>query len=295
MSTPELVYKKPCAVGESPVWDAQAGALWWVDIVRKTIHRWVMRSGEHQSWLLQEMVGSIALGIDGCVVAAQETAIERIELLAGGEIRSIRKTPVEHAIPGMRCNDGRCDPCGRFVCSTMFNDMSAGKSVGAFLSLKGDRIERFFEPSVIVGNGLAFSLDGRSMYVSDSHPSVQTVWVCDYDLGTGYASRPRVFADFKALDGRPDGAAIDADGCYWICANDGGAVYRFTPSGQLDRRVPLPVKKPSMCAFGGANFDTLFVTSIRPEGIDLSDQPLAGCVFAVNPGVKGREEPKFAT
>ena len=91
--------------------------------------------------------------------------------------------------------------------------------------------------------------------------------------------------------GRPDGAAIDQDGCYWICGNDAGLIHRFTPDGRLDRSLQVPVKKPAMCAFGGANLDTLFVTSIRPGNTDLSDQPLAGGVFALDPGTKGLEEP----
>ena len=89
-------------------------------------------------------------------------------------------------------------------------------------------------------------------------------------------------------------AAVDADGCYWICGNDAGLVHRFTPAGKLDRSLAVPVKKPAMCAFGGAGLDTLFVTSIRPGGdVDLSDQPLAGSVFALRPGVRGLPEPAF--
>jgi sugar lactone lactonase YvrE len=92
--------------------------------------------------------------------------------------------------------------------------------------------------------------------------------------------------------GRPDGAAVDADGCYWTCANDAGMLHRFTPAGELDRSVELPVKKPAMCAFGGASLETLFVTSIRPPTA-AQDQPLAGAVFALHPGVQGLPEPEF--
>ena len=92
--------------------------------------------------------------------------------------------------------------------------------------------------------------------------------------------------------GRPDGAAVDAEGCYWICANDAGLIHRFTPDGRLDRSLAVPVKKPTMCAFGGSRLDTLFVTSIRP-GDDHDEQSLAGGVFALNPGVKGLPEPLF--
>jgi sugar lactone lactonase YvrE len=101
-----------------------------------------------------------------------------------------------------------------------------------------------------------------------------------------------VFADMTYLPGRPDGAAVDQDGCYWICGNDAGLVHRFTPGGALDRSLPVPVKKPAMCAFGGPQLDTLYVTSIRPEGVDLSDQPLAGGVFALRPGTRGLPEPQ---
>jgi sugar lactone lactonase YvrE len=91
--------------------------------------------------------------------------------------------------------------------------------------------------------------------------------------------------------GRPDGAAMDADGCYWICANDGSAVMRFTPQGILDRTIPLPMIKPSMCAFGGARLDTLLVTSIgvnKPAGDEW-----AGAVITLYPGVAGMPETPF--
>ena len=142
----------------------------------------------------------------------------------------------------------------------------------------------------ITPNGMAFSPDGKTMYLSDSHPNVQTIWAYEYETDTGTPHSPRVFVDMKPLPGRPDGAAVDADGGYWICGNDAGLVHRFTPDGRLDRSLPVPVKKPAMCAFGGSGLDTLFVTSIRPGG-DLSDQPLAGGVFALRPGVRGLDEP----
>ncbi|EBB4596132.1 SMP-30/gluconolactonase/LRE family protein, partial [Salmonella enterica] len=96
----------------------------------------------------------------------------------------------------------------------------------------------------------------------------------------------RVFIDMNAYPGRPDGAAVDADGCYWICGNDAGFVHRFTPDGRLDRSIAIPTSKPAMCAFGGPGLDTLFVTSIR-----IGDDPLSGATFAVRPGVTGLPEP----
>ncbi len=144
----------------------------------------------------------------------------------------------------------------------------------------------------IVPNGLGFSPDGRTMYLSDSHPLVQQIWAFDYDIDSGTPSNRRLFVDMNQFPGRPDGAAVDAEGGYWICANDAGLIHRFTPDGRLDRSLAVPVKKPTMCAFGGSRLDTLFVTSIRP-GDDDDPRSLAGGVFALNPGVKGLPEPLF--
>ena len=191
----------------------------------------------------------------------------------------------------MRFNDGRCDRQGRLRAGTMVADMSLAATSGSLYALEDGGALRGLEAGYITPNGMAFSPDGRTMYLSDSHPLRQTVWVFDYDVETGTPHDRRVFIDFKPLPGRPDGAAVDQDGGYWICGNDAGLVHRFTPDGRLDRSLPVPVKKPAMCAFGGAGLDTLFVTSIRPGG-DLSDQPLAGGVFSLRPGVRGLDEPR---
>jgi len=175
----------------------------------------------------------------------------------------------------------------------MLMDMPQGAHVGALYRHDGEGQLHLQQDGMIVPNGLAFSPDGTRMYLSDSHPNVQKIWVFDYDIDTGTPYNKRLFVDMRAFPGRPDGAAIDQDGCYWICGNDAGQIHRFTPDGRLDRSLNVPVKKPAMCAFGGANLDTLFVTSIRPAGVDLSDQPLAGGVFAFELGVKGLEEPAY--
>ena len=214
---------------------------------------------------------------------------------ADGQLSSRLLSAVEHARPGMRFNDGRCDRQGRFWAGSMLLDMGAAAPVGAMYRYSAGQAEPLCAllNDFIVPNGLAFSPDGRTLYLSDSHPSVQAIWAFDYDTDSGTPHNRRLFVDMHTHPGRPDGAAMDAEGCYWICGNDAGMVHRFTPDGRLDRSLTVPVKKPAMCAFGGSNLDTLYVTSIRPDGIDLSDQPLAGGVFALRPGVSGLEEPHF--
>ncbi|GER11957.1 SMP-30/gluconolactonase/LRE family protein [Variovorax boronicumulans] len=291
----ELVLDARNGTGESPVWLAAQQALYWVDIPARTLNRLHASEG-HVKWQADEMIACIAPRADrpGEWIAGMESGLFALRERTDGTLAATPLAPVAHAAPGMRFNDGRCDRQGRFWAGTMLLDMAAGARVGRlYRHSPGDNGATLQLDDLIVPNGLAFSPDGRTMYLSDSHPSVQAVWAFDYDTDTGTPSNRRLFVDMNPLPGRPDGAAMDIDGCYWICGNDAGLVHRFTPDGRLDRSLAVPVKKPAMCAFGGPTLDTLFVTSIRPGGIDLSDQPLAGGVFALRPGVAGVPEPAF--
>ena len=287
----ELVLDARNATGESPVWHAAEQALYWVDIPARTVCRWTLATGQLSSWLAPEMLACIApMAAANTWMAGAESGIFKLTPQADGQLGFDRLATVDHALPGMRFNDGRCDRQGRFLAGTMLMNMAAGAREGCIYSYQNNSVLTKLLDGFITPNGMAFSPDGRTMYLSDSHPSVQLIWAFDYDGATGTPSNRRVFVDMNPLPGRPDGAAVDADGCYWICGNDAGLIHRFTPGGKLDRSLGVPVKKPAMCAFGGAGLDTLFVTSIRPDGIDLSDQPLAGGVFALRPGVRGLPE-----
>ncbi|GGJ96544.1 glucurono-1,5-lactonase [Pseudomonas matsuisoli] len=288
----ELILDARNATGESPVWSASEQALYWVDIPAGRLHRW--DTSTHTTWQASEMLACIARHPDGGWIAAMESGMFQLKAGKDGHLAETRLVDVEHARPGMRFNDGRCDRQGRFWAGTMHTDMSAGHRVGALYRYRPRDAKLSVNlDGFIVPNGLAFSPDGKTMYLSDSHPSVRKIWAFDYDVQHGTPHQRRLFVDMNAYPGRPDGAAIDEDGCYWICGNDAGLIHRFTPAGKLDRSLEVPVKKPAMCAFGGAHLDTLFVTSIRPAG-DVSDQPLAGGVFALRPGVRGLEEPSLS-
>lgn len=284
----ELIVDARNATGESPVWNAAEQALYWVDIPAGRLHRWSMADGQTQSWQADEMLACLAMHPSGGWLAGMQSGLFHLRPQDDGGIRSECLARVEHPRPQMRFNDGRCDRQGRFWAGTMQLDMAAGARVGALYRYDGQLQERLDD--LIVPNGLAFSPDGRIMYLSDSHPTVQAVWAFDYDTDSGTPHNRRLFIDMTRHPGRPDGAAVDVDGCYWICGNDAGLVHRFTPDGRLDRSLAVPVQKPAMCAFGGPHLDTLFVTSIRPAG-DVSEQPLAGGVFALSPGVRGMAEP----
>ena len=290
----ELIVDARNAVGECPVWVPEENALYWVDIPAGGLQRWSAETGHVHAWRAPQMLACIARHRDGGWVAGMESGFFHLHPHNDGSLDSNLLAPVEHARTDMRLNDGRCDRQGRFWAGSMVLNMGANAADGMLYRYSaGQRGPLEAQLSgFIVPNGLGFSPDGRTMYLSDSHPLVQQIWAFDYDTDSGTPSNRRLFVDMNQFAGRPDGAAVDAEGGYWICANDAGLIHRFTPDGRLDRSLAVPVKKPSMCAFGGSRLDTLFVTSIRP-GDDHDEQSLAGGVFALNPGVKGLPEPLF--
>lgn len=276
-------------VGESPVWDGQAQALYWVDIEGRQIRRWDRQRDQTLSWDLPERVGCIALAADGGLVAAMESGIFAVTLGAPPAAALALLARVDHPAPGMRFNDGRCDARGRLWVGSMAMDMSLAAPVGGLYCLDERGLTGPHVQGLITPNGLGFSPDGRTLYLSDSHPTVQKIWAFDFDAETGSLSGRRLFVDMAPLPGRPDGAAVDDQGHYWICANDAGLVHRFDPDGRLVRSLAVPVSKPAMCAFGGPDLDTLFVTSIQPTaalGLD-------GALFALPISARGRLEPLF--
>ena len=277
-------------VGESPLWDPARRALWWVDIEACAIRR--LADGALQSWTLPERVACIALHADGGLVAGLETRIVHATLHDDGRVELDTLAVARHERADMRFNDGRCDRDGRFWVGSMVRDMGANAAAGRMARLDAQGLHDVAIGPFYTPNGLAFDPDGRGVWWSDSHPLSQCIWHAPL-AADGTVGQQRLVLDLHDRPGRPDGAAIDVDGGYWICANDGGRVLRLTPDGRVDRELAVPVSKPSMCSFGGAALDTLFVTSIQPANAQGDDVELAGEVFALRPGTQGLAETPF--
>ena len=277
-------------LGECPLWSPREARLYWVDIDGRAIHRYDPESGEDEVRETPGRPTALALtDAPGHLLVALERGLAFFDW-DGAEIRDW--LPLEPMAEN-RLNDGRCDPAGRFWVGSMFDPAEAGRSTGSLYRVSPDGTAMTARTEVGVSNGLAFSPDGRTMYFADT-PRL-TVWAFDYDPDTGDATNERVFLDFTSLPGRPDGACVDADGCYWIACVFGWAVLRVTPDGKVDRQISLPVEKPTMPAFGGSDLSTLFITSIGGGGTHKADpaQPEAGGLFAIDVGIRGLPEPLF--
>jgi sugar lactone lactonase YvrE len=294
MSSFQVIAAGPDRVGESPVWDARLQALWWVDIESQLVRRWTQASGQLMAWRLPERTGCIALADDGRVIAAMESRISAARLGEDGSVVLEDLALMSHPAPGMRFNDGRCDASGRLWVGTMLMEQSQNRALGGLYCLDERGLRGPHVAGLYTSNGSGLSPDGKTFYLSDSHPLSQQVWAFDFDIEHSELSARRSFLDMRQMPGRPDGAAVDSQGNYWICGNDAGQVHCISPQGALLRSLDLPFSKPAMCCFGGPELSRLFVTSIVPADPQLDPQGLGGSVVALQPGVTGLPEPRFS-
>ena len=276
-------------LGECPLWDSHAHVLYWIDILAPAIHRWDPATGVHDVRATPSLVGSIALRESGGLIAALENGFFTFDFTNG--TAELIGDPEAH-LPDNRFNDGRCDRAGRFWAGTMSHGEKA--PTGTLYRLDPDRSIHPFETGIVIPNSLGFSPDDRTMYFADT--VTESIFAYDFDLASGTITNKRLFASTADDPGHPDGSAVDADGCLWNAQFGGARLTRYTPGGKVDRVVQIPTYAPTMCAFGGENLDVLYVTSARRDlsEAELREQPAAGSVLAIDVGVRGLPEPRYA-
>lgn len=277
----------PSLLGESPAWWPEQGALYWTDIPGRTLHRWQPQGGRHAHWSFDTEVGSFAPLPGGQLLLALRSGLERFDPASG---RHERMAAAPYDPRSQRFNDGKADPQGRFWVGTLCEPREP--ALAALYRWAGGKLERM-AAGISTSNGLAWSPDGRTLYWSDTYQ--HRIYALDFDGSDGSLSRQRVFAQFPkkgeaaVYGGRPDGAAVDAEGCYWVAMFEGQRLLRLSPAGEVLSELPLPVRCPTMPCFGGPDLKTLFITTARekrpPE--ELAAQPLAGCVLELRVDVPG--------
>ncbi|HVO89814.1 MAG TPA: SMP-30/gluconolactonase/LRE family protein [Casimicrobiaceae bacterium] len=288
MTAVELVADARAQAGESPWWCTRSQTLWWVDIHGCTLHRYDPATHSDALWQAPDLVTFVATHrAQGVVIALRDRIVH-----ADTALTSLVTIAAPGLRPGQRLNDGTVDPTGRLWIGAM--DCS-GEPEATLYRIDHDGRCEAKVTDLRTTNGLAFSPDGATLYVSDSHPAVRTVWAFDVDLSRGLLTHRRVFVDTRELPGRPDGACVDVNGCYWMAAVDGGCLLRFDADGHLVDRVTLPVEKPSKAAFGGPDLRDLYITSLRRNlAVPVDRQPQAGGLFRVQSAVPGSPLPDCA-
>jgi sugar lactone lactonase YvrE len=278
----ELVLDAHAEVGEGPAWDPASRRLVWVDIPRSQVHLFDPSTASDISFDVGEHVGAAAPRSAGGLVLALRGGFGVLDLETGG-VEAIADT--EGSNPKNRMNDGKCDRAGRFWAGSM--SYAETGSEGSLYRLEHDHSVVRVLSGVGLSNGLGWSPDDRLMYHVDSLAA--TLYVQDFDPESGSIANRRPLIEVTEGHGTPDGMTVDAEGCLWVAFWGGGAVRRYAPDGSLLQEVGLPVRQVSCCAFGGSDQGDLYITTAS-RGLseqELREQPAAGGLFRVRPGVTG--------
>ncbi len=276
-------------LGECPVWCPREQALYWGDLFRPALHRFEPASGALQTWLPPEKFGSFALREQGGMILATRSGICFFDPPTG-TLERICEPEADR--PGNLLNDGKCDRRGRFWVGSM--DKRLKERTGALYRVDPDRSWQRMEPWVWLSNGLAFRADDRVLYHTDS--TDRCIYAYDFDLERGTIRNRREHASARDLPGVPDGMTIDEEGCLWSAQWGASRVVRYAPDGRVAGTVELPTARPTSCMFGGPRLDVLYVTSgfFRLSEAERAAQPWAGGLLAIDVGVRGLPEPRFA-
>jgi L-arabinonolactonase len=285
------------ALGEGPVWSPAAGAFFWLDIKDCGLHRLIWAERRHDRFDLPAEVGCMALMEDGDLALALPDALCRFR---PGESGLRRIGGFDPGGPNRRSNDGAVDRQGRFWFSTVADPGWRDEPTGRLWCCDARGHVHLVMQGLFMPNGTAAAADGETLYVSDSHPDVRRIWSfrLDGDAGLGDAGLTgrSLFFDTAGRPGRPDGAALDEAGGYWMAGVGGAELVRIAPDGRADRVIPLPVSHPTKACFGGPELDVLLITTIQPAAVGVAAEPTeipGGSVLIMRPGVHGLAQKPF--
>jgi sugar lactone lactonase YvrE len=278
-------------LGESPLWHPAEQVLYWCDIPGHALNRFDPASGAHTQWPFDTDVACCAPLMEGGLLLALRRGQARFDPASGPAAPLLAPPPYDPAVE--RFNDGKADPQGRFWVGTIYEPRHS--ALAALYRYSGGELERMAE-GITVSNGLAWSPDARTLYWADTQ--AHAVYAFDFERAGGAITNRRVFAQFApkapgqdpaGYGGRPDGAAMDSQGHYWVAMFEGARVLRLSPDGAIVDEIALPVCCPTMPSFGGPDLKTLYVTTARANrpADELAREPLAGCVLQLRAEVPG--------
>lgn len=296
----EVAVAEPDLLGESPFWHPGEQRLYWVDIDAKRVRRWSPATGDADTWMLPQEPGCIAPARDGGLVLGLRDGIYRARTW-GGALEPIVR--FSHAATS-RFNDGKADPLGRFWTGTYYEPKDARKADLFSIDCRPDNgndgkpLVQLKATNAMTANGIAWSPDASTIYWTDTAQHAISCW--DWHARGNAMQHHRVFHQFApkpagwkpgdpGYGGRPDGAAVDVEGHYWVAMFEGGRLLRLSPAGDVVAEVAVPARCPTMPCFGGPELRTLYLTTARHKrpADELAAYPHSGCVFATQVDVPG--------
>jgi len=286
----ECVFKTKAIIGEGPLWSVRDQRLYWADIPEKKLHIFNPKDGTNKTFDLPDLVTSVSTRKNGGLILTLRSSFAFFDP-ASGKLDVLAEPEPDK--PGNRFNDGKCDREGRLWAGTM-GDVDWDSPIGSLYRFDESAKPTRMEEGVCCSNGLGWSPDSKTMYFAESFR--YRIHAYDFDADSGNISNRREFATVDPKCGAfPDGLTVDREGFVWSAQPVFGRLVRYDPKGAIERIIELPVSRGTSCMFGGENLDVLYVTTMRGALTEeqLEEEPLAGSLLALKPGVKGIAETPF--
>ena len=284
---PENVLAVRARLGEGPVWDDRRQVLHWVDIYNRRVHTFDPETRQDSFVEIASLVSGLFI-VDGRhLVLAQENGLSTLDLETE---QTNPLVAIEANQPDNRLNDVRCDRQGRLWVGTMNNHEKPAANLYRY-DLDGSL--HVMETGLSISNGLGWSPDQKTFYLTDSPR--QVIYAYTFDAESGQVSNRHTQVDLTHESFYPDGLTIDAEGCIWVAMWNGWCVIRFDPQGQEMMRVPLPVSLVTSCTFGGPNLTDLFITTASAglSQAELGQSVAAGDLFRLSTDVTGLPSDRY--
>lgn len=280
--SPKNILEVRTRLGEGPCWHPDEQLLYWVDIYNHRVHQFNPATGRHQFFDVGEVVGCIAPAGTHRLIMAQRKRLAFLDT-SNGQVTPILTIKQEENQPDTRLNDGKCDSSGRF----WFGSMSTKGPNGRLYRYDPDGSLHVLETGLTISNGLGWSPDQKTFYLTDS--PLQTIYAFDFNAESGNISNRRIFIDLIAESFYPDGLTVDEEGCIWSAMWDGWCIIRFDPSGKEMMRVKMPVQRPTCCTFGNADLSTLYITSasVGLSEAEIQNSFYSGDLFSLTTSISG--------
>ena len=293
----QTAISQPSELGESPFWHPHEQRLYWVDIPARQVCRSLVSTGQVERWTLPSEPGCIAPARSAGLVIALRDGIYRARHW-GGALALL--APALHDAATTRFNDGKADPLGRFWAGTLYEPRDAARAQLFCLDVREGRapVLQAKAGNATTANGLAWSPDAATLYWTDTPSHAIRAW--DWNADSNRLGHERVFHQFAAkpagwqpgmpgYGGRPDGAAVDVEGNYYVAMYEGARLLKLSPGGQVLAEFAVPAPCPTMPCFGGADLKTLYLTTARQgrPAAEGRDWPASGCVLSMPVEVPG--------
>jgi len=274
-----VLAKLDMQLGECPRWNTEDEAWYWVDITGKTLYRFDSKAESLHAREFDFNPACFAFTDNNEILL---TSSEGVYLLKNFNAPLQLLTNPEAHLPQHRFNDGVSTPDGGFIAGTISDGNTADGTQYRFDFQLGTLVTEELRSGFTIINGQAFSPDGQWFYITDT--PTQTILKCPYDAATKTLGTAEIFHKFEQYNEFPDGAAVDAQGNYWVAMYGAGTVCVISPEGEKIHEILLPVSQPTMVAFGGKNMQQLLVTTANQylDEKQLSREPLAGSTLIID-------------